>query len=80
MIESPRRMDTARLERTAHHHGIDDHRTWHGQDLIGLSGASVLRQLQPLSLLGAAGFIELIGGALLIIGLWTQPAAFIAVR
>ncbi len=33
--------------------------------------------VQPLSLLGAAGFIELIGGALLIIGLWTQPAAFI---
>ena len=33
--------------------------------------------VQPLSLLGAAGFIELIGGALLIGGLWTQPAAFI---
>jgi len=33
--------------------------------------------IQPLSLLGAAGFIELIGGALLIVGLWTQPAAFI---
>jgi putative oxidoreductase len=33
--------------------------------------------VQPLSLLGAAGFIELIGGALLIVGLWTQPAAFI---
>ncbi len=36
--------------------------------------------LQPLSLLGAAGFIELIGGALLIVGLWTQPAAFIVSR
>jgi putative oxidoreductase len=33
--------------------------------------------VQPLSLLGAAGFIELIGGALLILGLLTQPAAFI---
>jgi putative oxidoreductase len=33
--------------------------------------------IQPLSLLGAAGFIELIGGALLILGLLTQPAAFI---
>jgi putative oxidoreductase len=33
--------------------------------------------VQPLSLLGAAGFIELIGGALLILGLFTQPAAFI---
>ena len=33
--------------------------------------------VQPLSLIGAAGFIELIGGALLILGLWTQPVAFI---
>ena len=33
--------------------------------------------VQPLSLFGAAGFIELIGGALLILGLFTQPAAFI---
>jgi len=33
--------------------------------------------VQPLSLLGAAGFIELIGGALLILGLFTQPVAFI---
>ena len=33
--------------------------------------------VQPLSLLGAAGSIELIGGALLILGLWTQPVAFI---
>jgi putative oxidoreductase len=36
-----------------------------------------LANVQPLSLLGAAGFIELIGGALLILGLLTQPAAFI---
>jgi len=28
-------------------------------------------------LIGAAGFIELIGGALLVLGLFTQPAAFI---
>ena len=33
--------------------------------------------VQPLSLIGAAGFIELIGGALLILGLWTQPVAFL---
>ena len=34
-------------------------------------------EVQPMSLLGAAGFIELIGGALLILGLWTRPVAFI---
>ena len=45
--------------------------------LIGFPVVPSFANLQPLSLLGAAGFIELIGGALLIIGLWTQPAAFI---
>jgi putative oxidoreductase len=33
--------------------------------------------VQPMSLIGAAGFIELIGGALLVFGLFTRPAAFI---
>jgi putative oxidoreductase len=33
--------------------------------------------VQPMSLVGAAGFIELIGGALLIVGLCTRPVAFI---
>lgn len=45
--------------------------------LIGFPVVPSFANLQPLSLLGAAGFIELIGGALLIVGLWTQPAAFI---
>jgi putative oxidoreductase len=45
--------------------------------LIGFPVVASFANLQPLSLLGAAGFIELIGGALLIVGLWTQPAAFI---
>ena len=31
----------------------------------------------PFSLIGAAGFIELIGGALLILGLCTRPVAFV---
>ncbi|MGZ5875235.1 MAG: DoxX family protein [Bradyrhizobium sp.] len=45
--------------------------------LIGYPVVTSFANLQPLSLLGLAGFIELIGGALLILGLFTQPAAFI---
>jgi putative oxidoreductase len=45
--------------------------------LIGFPAVPAFANLNPMSLLGAAGFIELIGGALLIIGLFTQPAAFI---
>jgi putative oxidoreductase len=33
--------------------------------------------LQVMSLMGAAGVIELVGGALLLIGLFTRPVAFI---
>lgn len=45
--------------------------------LIGFPVVASLANLKPLSLIGAAGFIELIGGALLILGLLTRPAAFI---
>jgi putative oxidoreductase len=45
--------------------------------IIGFPVVPAYADVQPLSLIGAAGFIELIGGALLILGLWTQPAAFI---
>jgi putative oxidoreductase len=45
--------------------------------LIGFPVYPAYAAVQPLSLVGAAGFIELIGGALLILGLWTQPVAFI---
>jgi putative oxidoreductase len=45
--------------------------------LIGFPAVPAFANLQPLSLIGAAGFIELIGGALLILGLLTQPVAFI---
>ena len=45
--------------------------------LIGFPAVPAFANLQPLSLLGAAGIIELIGGALLVLGLFTQPAAFI---
>ena len=45
--------------------------------IIGFPAVAAFAKLEPLSLVGAAGFLELIGGALLILGLWTQPVAFI---
>jgi putative oxidoreductase len=44
---------------------------------IGYPPVPALANVQPLSMIGAAGFIELIGGALLILGLLTRPVAFI---
>jgi putative oxidoreductase len=45
--------------------------------LLGYPVVASFANLSPFSLIGAAGFIELIGGALLILGLLTQPVAFI---
>ena len=45
--------------------------------LIGFPVVAMYATVKPMSLIGAAGFIELIGGALLIIGLCTRPVAFI---
>ena len=45
--------------------------------LLGFPVVASFANLNPLSLIGAAGFIELIGGALLILGLLTRPVAFI---
>ena len=45
--------------------------------LIGFPAVAAFAKLSPWSLIGAAGFIELIGGALLIIGFCTRPVAFI---
>jgi putative oxidoreductase len=45
--------------------------------LLGFPAVASFANLNPFSLIGAAGFIELIGGALLIIGLQTRLAAFI---
>jgi putative oxidoreductase len=45
--------------------------------IIGFPVVAMYANVQPFSLIGGAGFIELIGGALLILGLWTRPVAFI---
>lgn len=50
----------------------------HGMSkLLGWPPIPAFAQLKLVSLLGLAGVIELFGGALLILGLFTQPAAFI---
>src|ERR1700710_3286967 len=45
--------------------------------ILGFPAFPAYASVQPFSLVGAAGFIELIAGALLILGLLTRPAAFI---
>jgi len=44
---------------------------------FGFPHAAMFDNLQHLSLIGVAGLIELIGGAALVIGLFTRPVAFI---
>lgn len=39
--------------------------------------ASKMTGLEPLSMSGVAGMLELVGGTLLVIGLFTRPTAFI---
>ena len=45
--------------------------------ILGFPAFPAYANVQPLSLIGAAGFIELIGGGLLIVGLCTRPVAFV---
>jgi putative oxidoreductase len=45
--------------------------------IIGFPAVPAIADIQPQSLVGISGFIELIGGGLLILGLLTRPAAFI---
>lgn len=49
---------------------------FHGlQKIFGLYGGT---QVEYLSRLGAAGFIELVGGTLIALGAWTVPLAMLA--
>jgi putative oxidoreductase len=45
--------------------------------IIGFPATPAIANVQPQSLVGISGLIELTGGALLILGLLTRPAAFI---
>jgi len=44
---------------------------------LGFPHVAAFDDLQPLSLLGASGVLELVGGVLILIGLFTRPVAFI---
>jgi putative oxidoreductase len=44
---------------------------------FGFPHVAYFDNLQILSLIGVAGIIELVGGVLLLIGLFTRPAAFV---
>ena len=45
--------------------------------LLGVPHVGAFDKLQLFSLIGLAGVLELVGGALLLIGLFTRPVAFI---
>lgn len=45
--------------------------------LFGVPHVAMFDGLQLLSLMGVAGVLELVGGALLLVGLFTRPVAFI---
>jgi putative oxidoreductase len=45
--------------------------------LFGFPHVAAFDNLQVFSLLGAAGIIELVGGPLILVGLFTRPVAFI---
>lgn len=46
--------------------------------LLGFPSLPMFADLQVASLVGVAGIIELVGGGLLVVGLFTRAAAFIA--
>lgn len=45
--------------------------------LLGFPHVAYFDNLQIVSLLGVAGVLELVGGALLLVGLFTRPTAFV---
>ena len=45
--------------------------------LLGMPHVAMFDNLQVLSLIGVAGILELVGGALILVGFFTRPVAFI---
>ena len=45
--------------------------------LLGVPHVDMFNDLQVLSLLGFAAILEIVGSVLVILGLWTRPAAFV---
>jgi putative oxidoreductase len=45
--------------------------------LLGVPHVAMFDGVQLFSLIGVAGFLELVGGGLVLVGLFTRPAAFI---
>ena len=45
--------------------------------LLGMPYVKMFEGVQLMSMIGAAGILELVGGALIILGLFTRPVAFI---
>ncbi|MEX0752010.1 MAG: DoxX family protein [Xanthobacteraceae bacterium] len=45
--------------------------------LLGFPAVPMFAEIQLFSLYGSAGLLELVGGSLLVLGLFTRPAAFI---
>lgn len=45
--------------------------------LFGIPHVAMFDGLQPISLMGFAGLLEVLGGTLLLIGLFTRPVAFV---
>ena len=45
--------------------------------LLGMPHVAMFDKLQPMSLVGVAGMLELVGGALILVGLFTRPVAFV---
>jgi len=45
--------------------------------LLGIPHVDMFNNLQLFSMFGFTGILELVGGVLIIIGLWTRPTAFV---